>query len=672
MTGLHLGDLPISTSQRMRALLQVQAWPESAKSLGALAAVVLLALAPHIVHLPVWIPLSVLAATVWRLWIEIHGGALPHKWLRAALALLAFASVVSDFRTLNGLEAGTALLSMMAGLKLLESRSVRDYSILIFLALFLLFAELLYEQNMVLLPYLLLCTLAITAVLLRLHDGGAHLKARDALSRSGRMLLQALPLAALFFLFVPRLPGQFWVLPSRQAATTGLSDEMSPGDVTDLSQSSSVAFRVQFDGASPPAKELYWRAVVLHDFDGRTWRRRRGEMFGVQKLSASEPIYRYRMLMEASNQQWIPVLDVPLQTNLRRSFITSDLQLISFQPVAQLIAVDVQAATHYQFGETLASTMQRVDTRLEGTLNPRSRALAKQMRTDAGDDATYLNAVLSMFRQQAFYYTLEPPALGVHSVDDFLFNTRRGFCEHFASAFTFLMRAAGVPARVVTGYQGGELNSIDNYLIVRQSDAHAWSEVWLQGRGWVRIDPTAAIAPQRVENGLQSAIAESEAVPGRTLRRTPWLYQLRQNWDAINTYWKARIVNFDSEEQRSIMNSLGIANPDWRSLGAALLLTFVAFFIGMMIWLGWRYRPKQHDPAVIAYAALKRKLAQAGFACAPHEGPNDFLTRVALARPALATQLQELRDLYIALRYQPHPAPQALSRLRQLVNQVQF
>jgi transglutaminase-like putative cysteine protease len=654
----------------LRALLSIRVWPESAKALGALAGVVMLALLPHVTHMPPWIPLIVLGATLWRLWIEIHAGALPHKWLRNGLALLGLLAVFASFRTLNGLEAGTALLAMMAGMKMLESRQLRDYTILIFIALFLLFAELLFEQDLWLLPYLLICAVLITACLLRMHDGGAQVGYRVTLASSSRMLLQALPLAVMLFLFVPRLPGQFWVLASRGGATSGLSNEMSPGDVSNLSLSSEIAFRVQFDGDLPPVRQRYWRAVVLHSFDGRTWRRQRNEMFMAQKIITGTKTYRYRMLMEPSNQQWVPVLDVPLQTTLRRSLLTSDLQLVSFSPISKLIAVDVLAATDYQLGDVLPETMRRIDTRLEGSLNPRSRELAAQLRIQSADDAQYVNAVLNLFREQAFYYTLEPPPLGVHSVDDFLFNTRRGFCEHFASAFTFLMRAAGVPARVVTGYQGGELNAIDGYLVVRQSDAHAWAEVWLEGRGWVRIDPTAAIAPQRVERGLESALADSESVPGGAFRRSPWMYELRQNWDAVNTFWKARVVNFDDTEQKAVMNSLGVKNADWRSLGIALLIAFVSFFIGMMLWMGWRYRPTRRDPVVEAYAALKKKLARAGVAAAPYEGPVDFLTRAAAAKPTLATALQELRDIYVGLRYEPHPDAQTKSRLRHLVNQL--
>lgn len=652
------------------ALWQLRRWPASARLLGTLALAVLMSLAPHVPHLPLWIPAAVVILTLWRLWLEIHAGALPNKWLRNGLALLGLLAVVWNFRALNGLESGTALLSVMAGMKLLESRSVRDYSIIVFIALFLLFAELLFEQNMVLLPYLLACTTLILACLLQLHGGDVAPDVGEAIKRSARLLAQALPLAVLLFVFVPRLPGQFWVMPSRGAATTGLSDEMSPGDVSDLSLSSDVAFRVEFDGAPPPTAQRYWRAVVLHDFDGRTWRRRRGEMFAPQQVITSDNTLTYRMLMEPSNQQWIPVLDVPLRTSLRASFITSDLQVISWRPIGQRISIDVQAVTSYQLGRELPPTMRRIDTDLPGELNPRARTLARELRAASSDDASYMNAVLRRFREQSFYYTLDPPALGTHAVDEFLFTTQRGFCEHFASAFTFLMRAAGVPARVVTGYQGGELNTLSNFMVIRQSDAHAWSEVWLEGRGWVRVDPTAAIAPQRVERGIESALSENEAVPGRTLRRIQWLYQLRQGWDAVNTFWQARIVNFDSNDQRSFLQWLGFSNPDWRTLGLSLLTAFAGFFLIMLVWLGRRFRPAANDPAASAFHALQKKLSRCGVTRLPHEGPVDYLNRAMQALPAWNADLQQIRDLYVALRYQPSPQAQQLTQLKRLVRQL--
>jgi len=651
-------------------LLQVNRWPEAARSLAAVAAVVLLALLPHVPHLPFWIPTLVVGALLWRLWLELTAAALPARWLRNLIAIVALLLVAVSYRTLNGLEAGTALLATMAGMKLIETRGVRDYTILIFISFFLLFAELLYDQSIVMLPYLLICATLITATLLRLHDGGAHIGYRDAVLRSARMLLQALPLAVLLFVFFPRLPGQFWAVPARDSATTGLSEEMNPGDVSDLSLSGSVAFRVEFKAALPPPAQRYWRAIVLHNFDGRTWRRERGGMLLPQTISDTADTYDYRLLVEPNNQRWIPVLDVPVQWSLRRSFMTGDLQLITPDPITQLTAITVRSATRYRFGVQLPLNSRRVDTRLSGTLNPRTRALAQQLRAQAGSDEDYIAAVLHMFNEQQFFYTLEPPRLEANAVDDFLFNTKRGFCEHFASAFTVLMRAAGIPARVVTGYQGGEYNSMGGYLIVRESDAHAWSEIWLEGRGWQRVDPTAAVAPQRIERGIDAALAANEAVPGCMLRQSQLFNRLRLGWDTLNTYWKQRIVQFDADEQRTIMNWLGIDNTDWRSLGLGLVLVFVIFFVALMTYLAWRFKPKQRDPVLTVYAALKRTLARQQLYCESYEGPMDFLSRVATTRPAVAAQLTEIRDLYVELRYGPQPTAQQLSRLRHLISRL--
>ena len=658
--------------------LQCNHWPESARVLGMVAITVLLALLPHLPHLPIWIPCLVIVALLWRLTLELRAVALPPRWLRIVMAITSMLLVVLNFHTLNGLEAGTALLTMMAGMKLLETRDSRDYTILIFIALFLLFAELLYDQSMLMLPYLLVSTLFSTATLLRLHDGGAHMAFSVALKRSTKMLMQALPLAVLLFLFFPRLPGQFWALPARGAASSGLSETMSPGDVSKLSLSDAVAFRVEFNGALPPAAQRYWRTIVLHDFDGRTWRRQRDAFMNrelpLPTIQVNGEIYDYRVLLEADNQRWIPVLDVPLQWNLPHSAMLPDLQLVTVDPISQLTAVKLRSATHYQFGEQLSPLNRRIDTRLASALNPRSRELAQRLRSETTDDASYIATVLRMFNQQHFVYTLEPPPLGANAVDDFLFTTRRGFCEHYASAFTVLMRAADIPARVVTGYQGGELNAQFNatgsYLIVRESDAHAWSEVWLDGRGWVRVDPTAAIAPQRIENNLQSFMAGNEPVPGRLLRQFKLLNSLRMNWDALNTYWKNRIVQFDSEQQQAVMKWLGFDNADWQTLGLSLVVAFVLFFFAMMIYLTWRFKPKQRDPAMSLYLVLQRKLAKRQIHCAPHEGPMDFLSRAVVIQPMYAMQLKEIRDVYVALRYGPHPDATQLQRLRELVSSL--
>jgi len=652
----------------MIAAIRFKHWPESARELTLSTAVVLLALAPHVPHLPFWIPLIVVGCLAWRITLEVHAGILPSKWLRNLIAIAAMISVLMRFRTLNGLEAGTALLSVMAGMKLLETRDHRDYTILIFIAFFLLFAELLYDQSMWMIPFVGVTTLFSAVTLMRLHDGGARLTYPDALNRCVRMAVQAAPLAILLFLFFPRLQGQFWALPSRGGATTGLSDSMSPGDVTQLSLSEEVAFRVEFNGTPPPLSNLYWRAIVLHGFDGRTWRRTR-ELSSLPAVQPLGPVFDYRLLLEPTNQSWVPVLDVPLEWQLPRSTMLADMQLVTAEPISKVTAVPVRSTIQYKFGEQLSAWARNTDLQLPERSNPRTRELAQQLLSQAGDEKQFINAVLHMFNRESFSYTLEPSPLGLNAVDDFLFNTHNGFCEHYASAFTVMMRLAGIPARVVTGYQGGEFNGLGNYMIVRQENAHAWSEVWLNGEGWVRIDPTAAIAPERVNQGLQSALSSTEPVPRRILRQFEWLNTMRLGVDAINTFWKKHIVQFDALKQQSLLSHLGVDSTDWRSLGFTLVIIFVLFFLGLLAYLTWRYKPTPLDPAAREYLKLQKKLEMIQINRLPHEGPYDFLERAAALQPARAIQLKDIRDVYVALRYSPKPDPASLGKLQKMVSE---
>ena len=627
-----------------------------------------LAVAPHAVDLPIWILLLASGAAAWRLAIDLQHWKLPPRYLRSLIALAAMVGVAFTYRTLNGLDAGTALLALMAGIKLLETQRVRDLSVLLFISYFLVFAAFLHDQSLLRLPYLLLTAWLLAAILLRLQTAVSGIRIAAALRSTGKMLLQALPVAVLLFLFFPRLPGQFWALPARSAATTGLNDEMSPGDVSELSISGAVAFRVKFDGELPPPRERYWRALVLHEFDGRTWRAAAGRMYPAQNLSTSGRTYSYRLTLEPHNRPWLPALDTPTDWPETQAFRTFDYRLVTREPITSLVSFRLQSNTAFGSAEQLPASMRRADLSLPVKPNPRSRQLAQQLRAQYADDPQLIQAVLRMFREQQYFYTLEPPRLAADSVDDFLFNTRRGFCEHFASAFTMLMRAAGIPARVVTGYQGGELNPMSGSLVVRQSDAHAWSEVWLEQRGWTRVDPTAAVAPERVERGLEAAVGDDEPVPGRLLRQSALLMQMRMTWDAVNTFWNDRVVAYDARAQHEMFSWLGIEDADWQHFGLALALTLAGSFGALSLYLAWRFRPRIRDPAVQTYAQLCRKLARQNIQRAPHEGPNDFLQRAAQARPEIAAQLNELRTLYTALRYGPSPAPQQLSRMRFLVN----
>jgi protein-glutamine gamma-glutamyltransferase len=629
-----------------------------------------LAVLPHATRIPLWIVLLAAGAAALRLTIETRRRQLPPKAVRSTIAIAALLVVLFTYRTLNGVEAGTALLVVMAGMKLLESSSVRDLTVIVFLCYFSLFSALLYDQDLLQLPYLLLTAWLTTVTLMRIHQTTVTMPIREAAGITGRMLLLSLPLAVLLFLFFPRLPGQFWAMPARSQALSGLDDELSPGDVSELSLSSAIAFRVRFHGEMPAAKDRYWRGPVLHDFDGRTWRRSRGSFLG-HTVTPQGATYHYRVTLEPHQRNWVFPLDMIVgKSSGPRAVRTPDFQLITRDPVATLSFFDLQSAPSYTMEGPLSASMRVADTLLPPERNPRSAALAKQLLASAGSPEAFIEAVLAKFRDEEYFYTLEPPRLARDSVDDFLFNTRRGFCEHFASAFTMMARAANIPARIVTGYQGGEYNPMGGYLVVRQSDAHAWSEVWLEGRGWVRVDPTAAVAPERVERGLDAAMSEEEPVPDRLLRRSTMLSQIRFAWDAANTFWNDQVVGFGESQQRWLLQRFDIDEAHWEYLGLALILTLVAFFAALTAYLGWRFRPRVRDPVADVYVQLCRKLARLDLPRLAHEGPTDYVTRVVRARPQLSAQLAEMRSLYVNLRYGPAPLASELSRLKFLVNQL--
>ena len=477
--------------------------------LGALA----VAVAPHVPFLPGWISLLIAAAVAWRWAAERRNWPLPPRWLRVLVAIAATLAVLGTYRTLNGIEAGTAFLVLLAGVKLLETRGSRDLTVIVFIAYFLLYSALLRDQRLPQLPYLLAGGVFLTAALMRVHAGSAGDSSRDVLTRTGALLLQALPLAVLLFVLFPRLPGPFWGIGTGESARTGLGDEMTPGDISDLSVSGEVAFRVRFAGEMPPPAQRYWRGPVLHEFDGRSWRRPRAQAFPSQEVTYLGEAVEYQITLEPTDRPWILALDIPAEWPEREAFRTYDFQLVAPRRLSEVSSFRLRSYPSFVAGVELPQSLRRKGLQLPEEGNPRSRALARQLAAQYGDPRAIAQAMLTMFREQPFVYTLDPPKLAEDAMDEFLFETRRGFCEHYASAFVVLMRALDVPARVVTGYQGGEVNPVDGFVTVRQSDAHAWTEVWLAGRGWTRVDPTSVVAPVRIEQGLRELARQTGAGP---------------------------------------------------------------------------------------------------------------------------------------------------------------
>jgi protein-glutamine gamma-glutamyltransferase len=633
------------------------------------------AVALHAGDLPFWILASFALLVVWRALLGLRGASLPSRPLRYAAVFAVTLGVLATFRTLNGLEAGTAMLSLMAGLKLLETRTPRDHVVLVLISYILVLAAFLRDQSLPLLPVYAAIVWFITTALLRATQRPDVLTARESAGYAARMLVQALPLMILLFLFYPRVPGPYWFAQAGDRAVTGLSDEMSPGDISELSLQSTVAFRVRFDGEVPPPAQRYWRGPVLHDFDGYTWARLRGVFQSRVEPRFEGPSYGYQMMLEPSARNWVFALDLPVSWDRTSLAQTSDYQLVARDMLdpSRTVRLDgtrslrLESRPRFRFEGELPLTVRRRAVRLPAGSNPRSVALGQRMRAEAADDESFARSVLQMFRDQEFFYTLTPPGLELDSVDDFLFNTRQGFCGHFASAFTALMRAGGVPARVVTGYQGGELNRFSGYYIVRQSDAHAWSEIWLQGRGWTRMDPTAFVAPERIERGLLSALAEDEPVADRFLREWPLLGDVRFAWDMLNTVWRERVVEFNSAAQFSLLEWLGVRQPDWRALTLLLVASLVVVMGLIALHLRRAMLGAPADPVRREYDRFCRRLSRHGVLRHDHEGPLDFARRVAEQRPAFAQVTDAVTASYVQLRYERAASGASLRELRRLV-----
>jgi len=651
----------MSGRRRSRAI----ATPLTLPQIRWLGAMLIAAQLPQAPHLPLWIATFGITLVALRLWlarrdVTMRNGALARipSWTLVLFALAAAWFVrVSYGGHLIGRDPSVAFLFILVGIKFLESRTRRDGTLLVCLASFLLITPFLSNQSpfaaLVVLPAILLLGGTLDALGRDVAHGAPW---RRTLTRIGAMLLQGVPLAAMLFLLFPRLATPLWGLPQDYSAQSGLSDTMAPGMISELSLSDSVAFRVDFDGPPPPPSQRYWRGPVLTRFDGRVWsglpQRGQGE------LAPEQPgEYRYTVTLEPSFKPWLfalelptrlPQLEMSVDDDPRGAYVmlTPDRQLITRASVSQVTRYTQVSALSDHFPAASAIDVRLAMLPARG--NPRTRELARSMRERYPDDRDYIAAVLAMFHDEAFVYTLTPPLLPSDPVDMFLFDERRGFCEHFASAFTVLLRDAGIPARVVTGYQGGEINPRGGYMIVRQSDAHAWSEAYVGGE-WRRYDPTAAVAPSRIERGMASALPDGEPVPRFARLGDGWLKNLQLTLDSMNHAWRRNIVGFNHARQHELWRDLDItvANAPWVMAIAALAIGgWGAALLAVMAW-----RRRQGERAIALWQAACARLAAAGLPRLPWEGPLDYAQRASARWPQFAIAFTAIAESYAALRY---------------------
>jgi len=595
-----------------------------------------LVIIPHVLHVPLWLLGLWLGCAAWRVQVFRMRVPFPNSWVKAALMLSSGFAVYLSRGSLVGLDAAVALLITAFILKLLEMRTRRDALVLIFLGFFSVVTSYLFADGLLAALYSILPVIALLAALLGLQQSSFAAQPLLTLKLASRLFAQAIPLMVLLFVLFPRLE-PLWSLPQpKEQGTVGLSSSMTPGDLADLGQSSALAFRARFDGAIPAQSQLYWRALTLPYFDGRSWSIS-------QQLGTQEPQWQaqgealsYSIIMQPSTQPWLFALDVGSseQADIR---LMSDFRLQRSTPVNRAYQYQATSWPNALRQPQLSQMQQHEFLQLPRAGNPQTRDWAQTLRKQYPDDNALVAGLLQHFNQQPYYYTLKSPLLGKDSVDEFLFSSRRGFCAHYAGAMVFTLRAAGIPSRVVAGYQGGETNQAGQFVQVRQFDAHAWVEYWQLGQGWRSVDPTFQVAPERIERGVQDALKdEADLFQGDFLsplryQHIAWINQLRMSWESLNHSWQTQILGYQRERQQAWLKQW-FGQVDWQTIGLFLVLS-AALIIALLVL--WMFKPwqRQSDPLQRIVNEFQRVLQRRGFTRQTGEGLRSFWQRIRADLP---------------------------------------
>ncbi len=627
---------------------------------------------PHTAHLPLWLMgFAVLSVIAQLPCIKARFKKITHlKRVYQSMQMLGFllglVGLWLTYNTAFGLDMGVAFLVLCLISKLWELYKRRDAYVVLNLSLFVLAALFLMDQGLVTTLEVIIGAVIVLLAFIALNDDG-NSRGDGRLRTLGVLGIGALPLLVVLFLFFPRLPPLWSVQLSGQQATTGVSDSMSPGDFASLGQSTELAFRVEFTDKRPPQQQLYWRGLVFSNFDGVTWRpsaqqqQWRAEQqappwienaFSTVPEAAKAAPDSYQIILEPTQQNWLFGLDYPFAQQQEIS-ITSDFTLLKDQPVTQQLRYDVLQFSPMQIDTVLSDEARRLNLALPSKGNPQARALAQQLFIQSGSDPVrYMAAIERWINQTEFRYTLSPPRLNNNRIDEFLFETKAGFCEHYSSSFTFMMRAAGIPARVVAGYQGGELSRAGNVWEVRQKDAHAWTEVWLTGQGWVRVDPTAFVAPERVEQGMDALTqAQGAAMFGEgasaqiSYQQYQMLQTLRRLSDQASYYWQKDVVGYDQDKQaNSLLKWFNIHSITqqilWLAVSAIIIMATLVFFI-------WQRRRKRWHPVDLPLVQLSKRIGKRDKLLARHEseGQLAWLERLAMVIDVDSEKTIQNRDI---------------------------
>ena len=676
--------------------LRLSTLPREARDTLFMLIVVAWVVAPMYGELPWWCGVFSVVLMAWRGLLAALGRPLPSRGWLLALVALAIAATLMSFRTLFGRDAGVTLIVVLLALKTLELRARRDAFVVFFLSFFLMLTRFFYSQSLLSAFGMLIGLVGLLTALINAHTVAGPAPLGRSARQAVKMLLLGTPvMLALFFLF-PRI-APLWGLPNTAtSAKSGLSSSMEVGNVASLALDPSVAFRVRFEGPAPATNQLYFRGPVLSEFDGRQWRAPSGApVLSPGEVITDGPALAYELTLQPHQQAWLLSLEATVEpptlvgARVRRG---ADLQWQKPAGVQTVTRYRAQAHTSYRYGERLSPAARARYLAIPALSNPRTRQWAQDMLSQAPapmrqlhepDAARYwVSKSLGLLREGGYRYTLQPGLYGPQVADEFWFDRKTGFCEHIASSFVVLMRLLGVPARIVTGYQGAELNPVDNFWTVRQSDAHAWTEVWFSDRGWQRVDPTSAVAPQRTSSLQRPEGAAADVATAILGRISPTLvWQMRLYWDAMNDRWNQWVLNYEKAKQLELLLKMGIASPGWEDLVlllATLMVLFSLIAAGFTTW-PWRRRSawlslldqarkqvqaisQQPIPDNVTPRQLARLIARGhGQAVSTDQGKQEWLNWLE--------QLERLRYGPTVTDMQP-PSKQALATLRRQLNRL--
>nr|WP_315240910.1 DUF3488 and transglutaminase-like domain-containing protein [uncultured Albidiferax sp.] len=639
--------------------------PRDSRDTLFLLAVIAWVVLPQLGNLPVWCALATAAVLIWRGWLAWGSRPLPSRWWLAVLLGAALAATLATHKTLLGRDAGVTLIVVLLALKTLELRARRDAFVVFFLGFFTMLSNFFFSQSLLTAVAMLVALLGLLTALVNAHmpvENKAPL--REAARIAGGMALLGAPIMAVLFVLFPRM-APLWGVPSdAMAGRSGLSASMQVGTMASLALDDSIAMRVRFDGVPPAQRDLYFRGPVLSLYDGREWLPQARDFArpAASDLQVSGPPVRYQVTLEPNNRPWLLALEATPQAPTLpagvSAVMTSDLQWLASRPTTDLLRYQAQSYPQFRYGPQRANLDLQRYVDLPPTFNPRTLQLAADLRRaqPGADTSALVQTVLTRLRTGGYVYTLEPGLYGRDTADEFWFDRKAGFCEHIASSFVVLMRALDIPARVVTGYQGGELNGVDGFWVVRQSDAHAWAEVWTAGQGWTRVDPTGTVSPGRVGSftrlqAPRGAIANTLATVSPDVAR-----RLRATWDAVNNGWNQWVLNYSQGQQMNLLKNIGFDSPEWEDLGKLLAGLLVLASLGGAAWAQWERR--QHDPWLRLLGQARRKLAKTGIQVPASAAPRQMAALV-VDQPALHDWLLQLE----AIRYAPHQ-PGSLVALR--------